>query len=766
MSLKKLNITTRKSRALEYAGLGLRVVPLHTIADGHCSCASGPDCKRPGKHPHTPKGVKDATNRRKTIKAWWNKWPDANIGIATGVRSGIFVLDVDGDVGKESLKALQAKHGQLPKTMTVQTGKGRHRYFRCDGAHVGNSVGKLGEGIDVRGDGGYVVGVGSIHVSGTTYKFVDERGPEEIKVALAPEWLLNLVTAKDVAREVIELPAVPPEKLDRARSYADAALRRELDRLGKAPQHQRNDTLNRTAFKLGQLLPYAILDRQKVTDDLARVARSIGLDDGEIQPTIASGLDAGSSSPRRLPFIKSDLPTAEPPAKSKDKVTEELAALGETDTDNGQRFATRFGTTVINTPGRGWLVYDGRRWLPDDLLKVKELAKDAARLVADEAAFLNEDKARTARRSFATQSLSTGALDRMLESAKSLLAIEDSRLDADAWLLNVENGTINLRTGRREKHDSRDLLTKIVPVRANRKAKCPLFKKFLRRITANDKELQLFIKKCVGYTLTGDMSEQVFFFVHGASGNNGKSTLINLIRKMLGDYGIHTPTDSFLVKQYDNNIPADLARLAGARMVTAIEANANRQIDEAKIKGITGGEPITARFMRENFFQFAPEFKLWFVANDRPRVRGTDDAFWRRVRLIPLNVAIPADEVDPDLPVKLQAEWPGILAWAVRGCQKWQKEKLLQPDAIREATEAWHSEMDHIKQFADEQVIVTPGMKVAASTLFDLYKNWCLQHGEHHLTVQEFKAKFGESLDITHKRSKGRSYWKGIQIRH
>ena len=414
----KKSSATRKSQALKYAGLGLRVVPLHTIADGHCSCVSGPDCKHPGKHPRTPNGVKDATTKRKTIKAWWNKWPHANIGIATGARSGIFVLDVDGAIGKASLKVLQAEHEQLPRTVTVKTGEGRHLYFRCDGARIGNSVGKLGEGIDVRGDGGYVVAAGSIHVSGSTYTFVDERGPDEIQVAQAPKWLLNLVTAKDVASEATELPTIPSEKLNRAKAYADAALRLELDRLGKAPQHQRNDTLNCTAFKLGQLLPYAILDRQKITDDLARIARSIGLDNTEIHPTIASGLDAGSGFPRRLPFIKSDLCTVEPPAKSKDKITEELAALGETDTDNGQRFATRFGTNVIDTPGRGWLIYDGKRWCPDELLKVRELAKTAARLIADEAAFLKEDNARTARRNFATQSLSTGALDRMLESGK------------------------------------------------------------------------------------------------------------------------------------------------------------------------------------------------------------------------------------------------------------------------------------------------------------------------------------------------------------
>ena len=286
------------------------------------------------------------------------------------------------------------------------------------------------------------------------------------------------------------------------------------------------------------------------------------------------------------------------------------------------------------------------------------------------------------RSTFAQQSLSKGSLDRMLELAKSLLAVEDARLDADPWLLNVENGTIDLRTGRREKHDPRDLLTKIAPVRANRNAKCPLFKKFLKRITGDDADLRAFIQKAVGYSLTGDHDGAGLVFclrqerqqrqIDPRQPDPGHARRLRL----------HTPTETLLVKQYDNTIPADLARLDGARMVTAIEANVNRHLDEAKIKAMTGGEPITARFMRQNFFQFDPEFKLWLVANDRPRVRGTDDAFWRRVRVIPLTIKIPEAERDPDLPNKLRAEWPGILAWAVRGCLKWQGEGLAQPDAV------------------------------------------------------------------------------------
>jgi putative DNA primase/helicase len=764
--------TTRdKSRGhvLDCAAQDWAIILLYGTKDGICACACRESCQHPGKHPRTPNGVHDATTDPKRIKAWLEKWPGANFGIATGRPSGIFVLDIDGKVGKASLEALQEKHGRLPKTITVKTGKGRHLYFRCDGARVGNSAGRLGKGIDVRGDGGYVVAPGSVHVSGAIYRYVEGRGLEDVEVASAPQWLIERISAPRSADRVEVEPTtyqVPAAEVDRARAYADAARRRELDRLGKAPTHQRNDTLNRAAFKLGQLAPYSILNMTEVADDLARVAREVGLDDHEIGPTIQSGLQAGSQHPRRLPFLKSrgGIRTVEPPEKSDDDLAAELARLGETDTDNAQRFARRFGAKAIHTPGRGWLVYDRKRWRPDNLLQVTELAKETARRIVDEAQHLESDAARAARSKFASQSLSKGALDRMLELSKSLLAVEDNRLDADPWLLNVENGTIDLRTGRRERHDPRDLLTKLAPVRANRRAKCWLFKEFLHRITDDDAGLRTFIQKAVGYSLTGITAEQVFFFVHGKSGNNGKSTLVNLVRDMLGDYGCHTPTETLLTKQYENNIPADLARLAGARMVTAIEADANRHLAEAKIKGMTGGEPIVARFMRQNFFSFVPEYKLWLVANDRPQVRGTDDAFWRRVRVIPLDIKIPSGERDPKLPEKLRAEWPGILAWAVRGCLNWQADGLAQPKAVRSATKGWHREMDHLKKFVAEQLIITQGYKLPASQVFDRYEKWCSACGEQALTVQVFKAKLQESLDLTHTRIKGRSWWRGVKF--
>ena len=182
--------------ALGYARRDWAVLPLHTAKNGMCSCAQGASCKRPGKHPRTINGVNDSTTDRGEIKTWWKKWPNANIGVATGSISGFFALDVDGKAGKASLEALQAKHERLPTTMTVKTGGGSHLYFRCDRVQVSNSVSSLGDGLDVRGDGGYVVGAGSAHESRAIYRFVTGPGADEVKVARAPKWLLRLVTRK------------------------------------------------------------------------------------------------------------------------------------------------------------------------------------------------------------------------------------------------------------------------------------------------------------------------------------------------------------------------------------------------------------------------------------------------------------------------------------------------------------------------------------------------------------------------------------------
>jgi putative DNA primase/helicase len=217
-------------------------------------------------------------------------------------------------------------------------------------------------------------------------------------------------------------------------------------------------------------------------------------------------------------------------------------------------------------------------------------------------------------------------------------------------------------------------------------------------------------------------------------------------------------------KQYDSTVPADLARLKGARMVTAIEVNWNRQIDEAKLKAMTGGEPITARFMRQNFFEFTPEFKLWLVANDYPQVRDTSGAFWERVRVIPFEVHIPDNERDPHLREKLKAEWPGILAWAVRGCLKWQREGLGKPQAVKEAIGGWKGNADHVRKFVKDELVRDSGNQLSSSDLYARYKAWCENHGEKPLTDKILKPRL-QGLDLTHKRVNTGSVWVGVKLR-
>jgi putative DNA primase/helicase len=719
-----------------------------------------------GKTPSVSGGVHARSKNPKQIKKYFQANASANYGVAMGAASNTFAVDLDGMEGVRNFRRLEEKYGRCQPTLTVRTPHGLHLYFRPPKRRVPNSTSRIAKGVDIKGDGGYVVGPGSTTADGV-YRFARGRGPNDVKIAEAPAWLLKMLAPRPTPADESTKPVEIPEgHRERALKYADAARQRELERLAKAPKHQRNNTLNLCAFKLGQFLPHGLLDRNSAANELAQVASRIGLDTHEIRPTIESGLNAGARHPRRLAFLKEPAQrvVVPPSPKKPDDIAERLAKLGETDTDNAQRFATRFGRKVIFTLGRGWLVFDGIRYKPDAQLQAVELAKQTARGIRAELQFMGSDHARAARARFARESLSKGSLERMLDLAKSLLVVEDSKLDSDPMLFNTLSGTIDLRTGELDKHDPRDLLTKLAPVNYDPKAKCANFKRFLRHIHRDDAEYTRYMQKAAGYTLTGDISEQVLFFAHGP-GNTGKSTFINTLRDMMGDYGAHTPTETLLAKQNDNAIPADLARLAGARMVSAIEANFNRRLDEARIKGMTGGEPITARFMRHNFFQYAPNFKLWLGANDLPRVRSTDTAFWRRVRVLPFVHEVPPSERDREFPKKLKAEWPGILAWAVRGCLKWQAEGLAEPASVRRATAQWQKQVDHIKIFADEMLTFAPGESTQAKPMYEAYKRWCRQNGEQHLSVSDFKQGLSEGVSLPHKRVHGVGWWKGVKLR-
>ena len=653
------------------------------------------------------------------------------------------------------------RYAALPVTTTVLTARGRHLYFWIE-VSVRCSVGKLGEGFDVRGEGGYAVGPWSTHPSGVPYRYQDGKGPSQL--APAPQWLLNLLVGGSSPPEAPRGEIIPEKERGRAHSYADAARRRELDRLAKAPKHQRNDTLNLCAFKLGQLAAWRLLDPSQITRELTDVSRQIGLEENEIGPTIASGLTKGIAQPRRLPFMPVTSVAEEDRAAQPEDFAGRLSHLGENDADNAQRFVKRVGDQVLWTAGRGWLVYAGGRWRRDATNEVNRLAELTARAIAHEVACLQREPERSSRARFATTSLSRAALSNMLELAKPFLGAEDDTFDQDPWLLNTRNGTVDLRTGERYQHDPRDLITRITRVAYRRKAKCPQFLQFLQTIFKGDEETIAFVHRVLGYTLTGITREQVFFLLLG-DGENGKSTLMNLFRDLLGEYGVHTPTETLMVRQHDNMIPNDLARLVGKRMVTAAEQHWKRQLDEAKIKAMTGGEPITARFMRAEFFEFTPAFKLFIAANDPPRVRSTSKAFWRRAVVIPFDVKIPEADIDQDLSEKLKGEGPGILAWALKGCLAWQAEGLKPPAAIKAAAGGWQRSVDFIDRFAREELVLDDDHVVTGSQMYARFKAFCAEGGEVVPTVNAFVKRLRDDLNFTYKRTRRGSEWVGVKLR-
>jgi len=436
-----------------------------------------------------------------------------------------------------------------------------------------------------------------------------------------------------------------------------------------------------------------------------------------------------------------------------------------TDLENARRFAQEHKSELRHvSKSRHWLVWDGKRWRPDDTAEVQRRAKETVRALYVSAAAIKDSGKREKRLRFALSAQSAKRIVGMVELAKSEpdIPITSDQLDADPWLLNVENGTLDLRTGALRNHRREDLITKLAPVTYDAAATCPRWEAFLDKIMAGDKDRTRYVQKALGYALSGDTREQCFFILHG-TGANGKTTLTAVVAKLAGGYSQHTPTETLLVRRSDT-IPNDVARLHGARLVTAVEAECNRTLAEALVKQLTGGDKIAARFLHGEFFEFAPTFKLFLAVNQKPVIKGTDHAIWRRVRLIPFDVTIPEDEQDKTLPEKLEAERPGILRWMVGGCLAWQQEGLEPPEAVMAATADYRDEMDTVGAFIDECCIREPEAETPSRRLYERYTEWCAERGEKPISRPDFGSRLAEKgFKPGRTKAKGR-VWRGIGL--
>lgn len=438
-----------------------------------------------------------------------------------------------------------------------------------------------------------------------------------------------------------------------------------------------------------------------------------------------------------------------------------------TDLGNAERLVAQHGNDIRYChTWKKWLIWDGIHWAVDRTDAVKQKAKKAVRTIYGEAKKATDDSKRQAIAKHAMNSESDSKIRAMLSLAKSEpgIPILPEQFDQNPWLLTCLNGTIDLRTGELQPHQRDHLITQLAPVEYNPDATCPKWDVFLDRIMDGNENLIAFLERAIGYSLTGDTSEQCLFILYG-TGANGKSTFLQAVSSMLGDYAKQTPTETLLVKQR-GAIPNDVARLKGARLVTASEAEADQRLAESLIKQMTGSDTVSARFLHQEWFDFQPTHKIFLGTNHKPVIKGTDHAIWRRIRLVPFEVTIPEPERDLKLLDKLKEELPGILAWAVRGCLEWAQNGLGEPDEVKNATRDYRNEMDVLAQFFTDCCVENPSATATSKKLYEAYETWCNENGETALKKRAFGMTIRErgfkSIQIGSTRARG---WKGIQLR-
>ncbi|WP_406699184.1 phage/plasmid primase, P4 family [Singulisphaera sp. Ch08] len=439
------------------------------------------------------------------------------------------------------------------------------------------------------------------------------------------------------------------------------------------------------------------------------------------------------------------------------------------DLGNAQRFVALYGDRVRYCYEQSaWLVSNGKRWIRDRTGEVERLAKKSVVAMAHEAANMTPAE-RDDFLAFALSSQDRRRLDALIALARSEegIAIETADLDRDPMLLNVLNGTVDLRTGTLRPHDPRDLITKLAPVAFDPTARRELWIKTIDRTMGNDQEVIGFLQRSIGYAATGDISEHAIFILYG-KGRNGKSTFLNTILAILGDYAT-TIDASLLMSKAQDDHPTGLTDLEGRRFVPTAEAEDGRRFDEALVKKLTGGERIKARRMRQDFYEFMPSHKVFLAVNHKPRIKGTDEGIWSRIKLIPFNAFIPKEERIKDLDKQLAAEAPGILAWIVQGCVEWQRIGLAEPKSIEDATNSYRDEMDNIGDFLRDRCLVPEQShlkevaKVKASELYGAYVGWCKGTGTEPVASRAFGSEM-ERRGFELKKSNSQAWRLGLTL--
>lgn len=685
--------------ATYYRNCGLSVIPLR------------PRDKRPALA--SWKEYQERLPTDAEIEEWWSPGTDRGIGIVCGGVSGMVALDFDAHLTARSFLDLHPEFED--GTIRVVTARGQHVWVQVRERVATLRIEEIG--LDIKAEGSYVVAPPSIHPTGQPYEFANEADVL-IGIENFHGWLRGILASLGVEWQP------PSDDGQRQRLDVDAVLV-DLD------EGNRNESFAKVVGKLH----HAGLSAEDILSLLRPHADRCAFPQDELEAEVR-GI-CGRYSPPRAGNRTERFP--------------------RTDAGNAELFARLHGDRLrFDHRRRRWLLWAEHWWEPDRDAEVRRLAKETARHRYVAAASIQDRDEWEKEAKWAIASESRQRLDAALYlgQAEHPMADAGDKWDTDPWLLGVANGVIDLRTGELRDGCPDDWISMRSPVRYDPDAECPLWLAFLDRIMDGNQALINFIQRKAGNSLTGDVSEQDIILAHGI-GANGKSTLLTAIRETLGDYACQAAPGLLLRKRGETH-PTELADLAGKRFVASVEVEEGRRLAEALVKWLTGGDQMKARFMRRDFFEFTPTYKIWLAANHKPTIAGTDLAIWRRIRLIPFSVVIPDEEQDKELTIKLRREYPGILNWALQGCLDWQREGIDPPAEVRAATDAYKAEQDVLALFIDECCKEGPKERVAPDALYVGYTNWCKEAGEKPLSRNAFGTRLTERGIPTSRDHEGR----------
>lgn len=666
------------------------------------------------------------------------------IAVITGPESNLFVIDIDMSGGKDGFAYLKSQelviHGDMPRAKTQANGL--HLFFRYPHhleKQIRTTSSRPQHGIDIRGKAGLIFLPPSVINKGGQYIWIQKVTPDNL-TELPQEYETVLLKTFRTRRESVHKPksslqkkANPKQPSKKQRSIWEKALKDYKAGYSIGNRSEKDFHLSCVGFQF-------LIPEYEIQTALVSLPNAKAKDRGQGKRYLRRTLQKAAMEIKH-PTKPNGKPST--PAKPDDFAHTSFNDLPENDKGNGWRMAHHCGDDLLYCEKlKNWYIWDGKRFRVDDTLQIMLYAINTVDAIKDA--------------KWRHRSSSRARLESMIKIAKALpkIAIQTNNLDANRHLLNVNNGTIDLRTGKLHPHSRAHRITRLVPVDYTPQARCPLWLKFLSEVLKNDPELIEFVKRAVGYSLTGSTMEQCLFFLYG-TGANGKTTFLNVMLDLLGDYGIQVDS-SILIASRNEIHPTGVADLFGARLAVTSEVERGKQFAESTIKSLTGEDTITARFMHQNFFRFRPSHKIFLAANHMPTIRGKDPAIWRRIRMIPFTVSIPESSRDPRLLSKLRKELPGILNWAIEGCLNWQAEGLGQPKAANLLKEDYQVEMDILHDFINQICFLHPDAKATSKDLYNAYLKFCDENADTPVK----KKSFGMML-----KEKGFESWRDMKNR-